>query len=906
MVELMQGSRSTNLYSISLNNLMAASPVCLLSKPSSMKSWLWDRRLTHLNFETLNELARKDLVRGLPRLKYDKEHLCPSCQLGKSKKSTHPLKTIPMYCDNQSAIALNCNSVQHSRSKHIDIRHHFIKEQFWNSATSQTTNDEKQIHAIVDGKTVVITKLSMRRYLLFTDANGITWLTNEQIFENLLLMRQTLEGTGFPQTRGPNFPDPSMDVKAVHKVRPEGASIQSIDPPLLTGHTVRRGHTPSTNKGSMTQKELMDLCTTLLQKVLDLENVKTAQAKEIASLKKTITKLEQRQSSRILRFHPFRTGTSKRHSLGKRIVSKHGRKNLKSQQNFQDIDDLVDEGMNFVLDEDADTKMIVEDEGNGEKGGSISETFSTARLDISAARLEVSTAKPKTPPTIATLFDDEDVTIANTLVKMKNQKAKEKGIALKDADDSARPIRSITTLQPLPTIDLKDKGSKEDEKGTGSRKKKATSSSSKHKSPKKQKVNDQESKDSDKEHSLKVVPDDDKATDYETLDVKSLIVDCESQVLGTNEAEKRYPLTKEILEKMLSLKLEAETENVNEVVNDADVENSIKDDSVDDLSDLNENLNNIDHDFKDNKELMENSKNAFSIQPDPLMKEDIFVQHEIHKEEVACKVYKLNIVVDTSDVTKPPGFEHFKRSPSHSSKCSTSFARRHKKDIKGVSLIHELNIIIEVGNVLGYNVRGCRKSLNRMINDSLDEKGLWNACVSYGRLVDAFITNKRSIGARYHRKNQTGTQPNHHAFVTNSNPRNYQNPNVVPSQTSIPPITKPSFASVLYPKKVTPDVTPPVILFRTTSLKDQDLITIKDSSTVLLLKVKDVESMGNMYAIYVNEVVNDSNIANSVEDDFVDDLNENLNNMDHDFKDNKEHMENSENAFSVQPDPLMK
>nr|GEX74179.1 hypothetical protein [Tanacetum cinerariifolium] len=36
---------------------------------------------------------------------------------------------IPMYCDNKSAIALCCNNVQHSRSKHIDIRYHFIKEQ---------------------------------------------------------------------------------------------------------------------------------------------------------------------------------------------------------------------------------------------------------------------------------------------------------------------------------------------------------------------------------------------------------------------------------------------------------------------------------------------------------------------------------------------------------------------------------------------------------------------------------------------------------------------------------------------------------------------------------------------------------------------------------------------------------
>ena len=39
------------------------------------------------------------------------------------------LNQIPMFCDNQSAIALCCNNVQHSRSKHIDIRHHFIKEQ---------------------------------------------------------------------------------------------------------------------------------------------------------------------------------------------------------------------------------------------------------------------------------------------------------------------------------------------------------------------------------------------------------------------------------------------------------------------------------------------------------------------------------------------------------------------------------------------------------------------------------------------------------------------------------------------------------------------------------------------------------------------------------------------------------
>nr|GEX87269.1 hypothetical protein [Tanacetum cinerariifolium] len=92
-VDLLHGSRSINLYSISLNEMLSASPVCLFTKASSTKSWLWHRRLNHLNFETLNELAQKYFVRGLPLLKYDKDHLCPSCQLRKSKKASHALKT---------------------------------------------------------------------------------------------------------------------------------------------------------------------------------------------------------------------------------------------------------------------------------------------------------------------------------------------------------------------------------------------------------------------------------------------------------------------------------------------------------------------------------------------------------------------------------------------------------------------------------------------------------------------------------------------------------------------------------------------------------------------------------------------------------------------------------------------
>nr|GEW30117.1 hypothetical protein [Tanacetum cinerariifolium] len=67
-VELIKGSRGSNLYTILVEDMMKSSPICLLSKASKTKSWLWHRHLYHLNFDTINDLERKDLVRGLPKL----------------------------------------------------------------------------------------------------------------------------------------------------------------------------------------------------------------------------------------------------------------------------------------------------------------------------------------------------------------------------------------------------------------------------------------------------------------------------------------------------------------------------------------------------------------------------------------------------------------------------------------------------------------------------------------------------------------------------------------------------------------------------------------------------------------------------------------------------------------------
>ncbi|GKB94386.1 retrovirus-related pol polyprotein from transposon TNT 1-94 [Tanacetum coccineum] len=64
-------------------------------KATWTKSWFWHRRLSHLNFGTINDLTKHDLVDGLSKFKYDKDHLCSACERGKSKKSSLTPKVVP-------------------------------------------------------------------------------------------------------------------------------------------------------------------------------------------------------------------------------------------------------------------------------------------------------------------------------------------------------------------------------------------------------------------------------------------------------------------------------------------------------------------------------------------------------------------------------------------------------------------------------------------------------------------------------------------------------------------------------------------------------------------------------------------------------------------------------------------
>ncbi|GJU34424.1 integrase, catalytic region, zinc finger, CCHC-type containing protein [Tanacetum coccineum] len=104
-VELIKGSRGSNLYTISVEDMMKSSPICLLSKASKNKSWLWHRRLNHLNFGIINDLARMDIVKGLL--------VCKRI----SEKRTNQSKNDKTEHENGKSVKEKSNQSQKSKSK---------------------------------------------------------------------------------------------------------------------------------------------------------------------------------------------------------------------------------------------------------------------------------------------------------------------------------------------------------------------------------------------------------------------------------------------------------------------------------------------------------------------------------------------------------------------------------------------------------------------------------------------------------------------------------------------------------------------------------------------------------------------------------------------------------------------
>ncbi|GJY62425.1 hypothetical protein Tco_0463082 [Tanacetum coccineum] len=260
--------------------------------------------------------------------------------------------------------------INHSLTVSLPIYTSYI-EQFWNTASSQTVNDVKQINATVDSKAVVVTEASIRSSLLFNDAHGTACLTNEAIFQNIALMART------PLNLNPHL--------------------------LLSSYLVQENNPPDYLSSHATTQDSRD----------SLEGTNGNEGDQVQTP----------HDSPLSGGHTSNRAEGAQLSIQKRFgkkesVSKQGRKKSK-------LESTLDDSTVFD-DQDADHG------GNAEELVSTARPeVSTARPDIDAARQEASAVEPRTPPKTTSIFDDEDITMAQTLIKMKEEKAKEKEI-LKD------------------------------------------------------------------------------------------------------------------------------------------------------------------------------------------------------------------------------------------------------------------------------------------------------------------------------------------------------------------------------------------------------------------------------------------------------------------------------------------
>ncbi|GKA22431.1 putative ribonuclease H-like domain-containing protein [Tanacetum coccineum] len=186
--------------------------------------------------------------------------------------------------------------------------------------------------------------------------------------------------------------------------------------------------------------ELMDLCTNLQKKVLDLEKAKTAQDSEIASLKKKVKKLERRNKSRTPGLKRLRKVGSAR-----RVESS-------DEASLGDQEDASKQGRK-IADIDADAEVTLIDETQGRNDDNL--MFDTGVLDEQEVEVEkvVSTAEVTTESATTTTVDE--LTLAQTLIEIKAAKPKVRGVMIQEPSEFTT---TTTTTTPAASKPSQDKG----------------------------------------------------------------------------------------------------------------------------------------------------------------------------------------------------------------------------------------------------------------------------------------------------------------------------------------------------------------------------------------------------------------------------------------------------------------
>ncbi|GJU42937.1 hypothetical protein Tco_1200203 [Tanacetum coccineum] len=314
---------------------------------------------------------------------------------------------------------------------------------FWSTVVAKTINGEVQLHALVDGKKIIITESSVRRDLQLVDeedevvhkelgdslvraATTASSLEAEQDIGNINKTQSKAtpnesSSQGTNSGGGPRCQDTMGDTPA--QTRFESVSKLSNNSPLARGNTLR------SDEDSLKLKELMELCTNLQNTVLDLEQTKTTQQNEITK------------------------SSDNKESLGE-DASKQGRIDA------IDADDnitLVSDHYVDVLDGEevfgAEKEVVVK----GVKDGvnvveEVVEVINTAKLIIDAAQVraasdKVSTASAATTVSAATTTTVDDITLAQAVADLKSIKPKVKGIVIQEPGESTTTRSSQLSSQ---------------------------------------------------------------------------------------------------------------------------------------------------------------------------------------------------------------------------------------------------------------------------------------------------------------------------------------------------------------------------------------------------------------------------------------------------------------------------
>ncbi|GJQ89937.1 putative ribonuclease H-like domain-containing protein [Tanacetum coccineum] len=346
-----------------------------------------------------------------------------------------------IYIDNESTIYIVKNLVFHSKTKHIEIRHHFIKDSYekkliqvikihtYHNVANLLT---KAFDVSRPRKAKRTTEISQSSGTIHLGADETVYKEWEDRIERAVTTASSLEAEQ-DSGSGPRCQDTILGgVEA--QIRFEAASKQSNDPPLSRVNTLGSG------EDNMKLKALMEFCTKLSVRTLDLWNGYKVGIPQAA---KKHRGLSIAQTSMEHTFELMDTVPPTPHDspLTGGYIPGSDKGRLKLKELMAMFTKLSKQVLDLEKEKDVQAVEILKLKQRVKKlerkrKSSISHLRrriyrqkDAENQGVSTAGEGVSTAAPRTPPTATTVYDDEDVTmaIAQTLIKMKEEKAKAKG-----------------------------------------------------------------------------------------------------------------------------------------------------------------------------------------------------------------------------------------------------------------------------------------------------------------------------------------------------------------------------------------------------------------------------------------------------------------------------------------------